>query len=138
MTAAETFKHCISGLEEDPLKAWRQLAQEKDGASLADFHSFTANLRLRGNPSAARMIAVEKQGAALLAQAIRPTFLERLRGLWSIAGSCCGDRYPFISRARLARPAGELPARPSAGGVWGRPAATRPSARPPTPSSSTP
>jgi DNA polymerase III delta prime subunit len=118
VTVAQSFKHCISGLEEDPLKAWRQLALEKDGASLADFHSFSANLRLRGNPSAARMIDVEKHGAQLLAQAIRPPFQDRLHTLWSLAGSCCGDRYPFISRARLAGQQESYQRGPSAGGLW--------------------
>ena len=101
VTAARSFKHCITGLEDDPLKAWRQLAHEKDGASLAEFHSFSGNLRLRGNPSAARMVEIENKGAALLVAAIRPTFQEHLRGLWNIAASCCGTTYPFIPRARL-------------------------------------
>ena len=138
VTAADTFQHCIAGLEEDPLKAWRQLALEKDGASLAEFHSFSANLRLRGNPSAARMIDVEKHGAQLLAQAIRPPFQDRLRGLWSIAGSCCGDRYPFISRARLAGQQESYQRGPAPAGSGRRRGATPASARSATRSSSTP
>ncbi len=33
-------------------------------------------------------------------------------------GSCCGDRYPFISRARLAGQQESYQRGPSAGGVW--------------------
>ncbi len=122
-TAGQIFQHCVAGLDEDPLKAWRQLAQaqDRDDVSLNNFHAFSTNLRLRGNPSAARMIEVENKGAALLSQAIRPTFLDHLKGLWSIAGSCCGDRYPFISRARLLGQQESYQRGPSSGGIWAPP-----------------
>jgi hypothetical protein len=121
-TAAATFKHCVSGLDDDPLRAWHQLALEKDGASLADFHSFSGNLRLRGNPGAAQMTAVELAGARLLVQGIRPHFEERLRSFWSQAGSCCGERFPFVSLARFQSYQDNYRRGPGAGGPWAPPA----------------
>jgi hypothetical protein len=118
VSAAEAFKHCVSGLEETPLNAWRQLAQERDGASLAEFHAFSSNLRLRGVQQAQRMVAVETQGAQLLAREIRPQFEGRLRGLWTVAGSCCNDRFPFVSRARLQGQQESYLSGPAAGGPW--------------------
>jgi hypothetical protein len=119
--AAETFKHCISGLDDDPVKAWRQLVLAEDGASLKDFHAFSANRRLQGNRTAESMVAVETQGAKLLSQAIRPVFTDRLRNLWSIAGSCCGDRFPFLSRARLQAQQESYQNGPSGDGLWAPP-----------------
>ena len=101
VSAADAYKKCVAGLDDDALKAWRQLALGKDGAVLADFHAFSGNNRLRSESSAARMSGVEAAGARLLVQEIRPSFLNRLRGLWTIAGSCCGDRFPFTPPARL-------------------------------------
>jgi len=103
VNAATLFKRCVAGLESDALKAWRQLALGKDATSLADFHAFTGNLRLRGNPAAARMAAVEAHGAALLSAEIRPLFVDRARGFWGRVAQCCGGRYPFISPRQLRR-----------------------------------
>ena len=52
---------------------------------------------------------------------IRPQFEGRLRGLWTIAGSCCNDRFPFISRARLQGQQESYLGGPSAGGPWAPP-----------------
>jgi DNA polymerase III delta prime subunit len=118
VTAAQTFKRCIAGLEESPLAAWKQLAGAQDGASLADFHAFTGNRRLLGLQQTQRMIGVENKGAELLVREIRPQFTARLSGLWTIAGSCCNDRFPFISRARLQGQQESYLSGPSAGGPW--------------------
>jgi hypothetical protein len=103
VAAANGFKRCVAGLESDALKAWRQLALQKDGTSLADFHAFTGNLRLRGNPIAGRLAAVEAHGAALMTSEIRPLFVERSRGFWGRVAQCCTGRYPFISPRQLRR-----------------------------------
>jgi hypothetical protein len=120
VSTAETYKHCISGLDDDALKAWRQLALGKD-ASLADFHAFSANLRLRGNPSAAQMASLEHHAADLLVHEIRPVFEGRLRNLWAISGSCCNDRFPFISPARLQGLQESYRRGPAAGSLWAPP-----------------
>jgi hypothetical protein len=116
--AAETFKSCVAGMEESALAAWRQLAQERDGVSLAGFQAFSGNLRLRGNPSATRMVAVENHGAQLLSREIRPLFEKKLSSLWGVAGSCCNDRFPFVSRARMQGLQESYRRGPSAGGPW--------------------
>jgi len=121
VAAAQTFKRCISGLEENPLAAWRQLARGQDGASLADFHAFTGNRRLLGLAQTPRMIGVENKAAELLVREIRPQFTNRLRGLWTVAGSCCNDRFPFISLARLQGQQESYQRGPSAGGPWSPP-----------------
>jgi hypothetical protein len=64
------------------------------------------------------MATIESKGASLLAAEIRPAFESRLRNLWTIAGSCCNDRFPFISQARLQNLQESYRRGPSAGGPW--------------------
>src|SRR5690606_34328629 len=64
MRAAKAFQSCIRGLEEEALKAWRQLARDK--ALLTDFHAFSGNVRLKGDPDADRLLSVERKGCELL------------------------------------------------------------------------
>ncbi len=122
-SAADAYKKCVAGLDDDPLHAWRQLALGKDGATLADFHTWTESNRLRGNNTAIRMTQVERTGSRLLAQEIRPAFQNRLGGIWAIAKTL-GDRFPFTPRARLqwqSETYRKGPVAPS-GPPWGAPA----------------
>jgi hypothetical protein len=104
-TAAEAFQGLFNALDDDPLAAWRQLALDPgDGATLGDFHAFSANPRLKRDSDAQWMVDnVETRGAKLLSEEIRPVFEERFEELWRQVGRCCADRFPFLGRRRLER-----------------------------------
>lgn len=119
MRAAKAFQSCIRGLEEEALKAWRQLARDK--TLLADFHSFSANTRLKGDPDADRLLSVERKGCDLLSKDIRPEFQDRVKELWRRVDRCCIDKFPFITERALRRKRDAYargPIRGERGEVW--------------------
>lgn len=121
LRAAQTFQRCVSGLDDAPVKAWKQLALKRDGASLADFHAFSANPRLRGSSDADRLKGVEDHGASLLSREIRPDFQDRSKELWRRVDRCCLDRFPFITGQALRRKADAYDRGPTGGDVWSAP-----------------
>ena len=98
----EAYRGTLAVLEDDPLKAWRQLARAEDGASLEDFHAFSRNSRLRRNDFNRWMVtSVEEHGAKLLSDAIRPDFERDAERLWEYLDRCCRGRFPFITEREL-------------------------------------
>ena len=125
MRAAQAFQRCVAGLDDAPLRAWKQLALKRDGASLADFHAFSSNPRLRGSAEADRLKGVEDHGAGLLSKEIRPDFQDRSRELWRRVDRCCLDRFPFISERTLRRKADAFERGPTGGEPWSAPTLDR-------------
>jgi DNA polymerase III delta prime subunit len=98
--AITRFRDCVSGLDSEPLKAWRQLVEEK---KLDDFHSFSSDTALLRRDSNARWLAnnLERHGAKLLVEAIEPDFQQDYDRLAREIDYCCRDEYPFISQRDL-------------------------------------
>jgi hypothetical protein len=125
MRAAQAFQRCVAGLDDAPLRAWKQLALKRDGASLADFHAFSSNPRLRGSVEADRLKGVEDHGAGLLSKEIRPDFQDRSQELWRRVDRCCLDRFPFITERALRRQADVFERGPTGGAPWSAPTLDR-------------
>jgi hypothetical protein len=119
MKAAKAYQSCIKGLEEEALKAWRALAHDK--SLLADFHAFSGNIRLKGDPDADRLLSVERKGCDLLSKDIKPDFLDRSKELWRHVDRCCADKFPFITERALRKKRDAYargPIRGERGEVW--------------------
>lgn len=125
MRAAQAFQRCVAGLDDVPVKAWKQLALKRDGASLADFHAFSTNPRLRGSSDAERFKGIEDHGAGLLAKEIRPDFQDRSKELWRRVDRCCLNRFPFVTERQLRRSADAYDRGPTAGEPWSAPTLDR-------------
>ena len=100
--AVDEYKATIDLLDDDPLKAWLQLAREEDGTSLDDFHTFSRNGTLRRSNLTKWLIPnIEEHGAKLLSDAIRPKFERDAERLWDTIDDCCRGRFPFIREQEL-------------------------------------
>ncbi|MGH9369725.1 MAG: type VI secretion protein IcmF/TssM N-terminal domain-containing protein [Thermoanaerobaculia bacterium] len=101
LAAADKFRGIVSGLSDQPLPAWRQLAAN-DGALLKDYKAFSGNPRLRGEAMAQRLKRdVEDHGAHLMREGIRPQFEPKERAAWEKLNACCMSKFPFVNELQL-------------------------------------
>jgi len=100
--AAESFRGAVTSISDQPLKAWKQLSTG-DGATLKQYKAFSENLRLKSDPTAARLKrAIEDHGAHLLRDAIRPQFAPRAEAAAGRFSTCCLGKFPFVNEVELA------------------------------------
>jgi len=94
--AIEDFKNAVTGLDSNPLEAWKVLAEEK--GRLRKFHSFSR----AGSSSRIRELRVdlEEHGAELLVQEIQPEFKDAYRRYWRNIDSTRGY-FPLITQKEL-------------------------------------
>jgi hypothetical protein len=99
--AANAFRAAVTGVSDQPLQAWRQLARG-EGGTLKQYKAFSDGPRLKSNPTAMRMKReVEDHGAHLIRDAIRPQFAQREPAAWAKISSCCLGKFPFINEIEL-------------------------------------
>ncbi len=100
--AANAFRTAVTGVSDQPLRAWQQLARGEGGATLKQYLSFSENPRLRNNSTAQRLKReVEDHGAHLVRDAIRPIFVPREAAVWGKLNACCLGKFPFINDVQL-------------------------------------
>lgn len=121
IAAAESFRGAVTGVSDQPLKAWKQLSTG-EGATLKQYKAFSGNPRLKSDSTAQRLKrAVEDHGAHLLRDAIRPQFAPRAEAAWGRINACCLGKFPFINELQLASERTQLASGqgPSRGGPAG-------------------
>ncbi|HTO88040.1 MAG TPA: type VI secretion protein IcmF/TssM N-terminal domain-containing protein [Thermoanaerobaculia bacterium] len=102
IAAAESFRGAVTGVSDQPLKAWRQLSTGEGGQSLKQYKAFSDNPRLRSDPTALRLKrSVEDHGAHLLRDAIRPQFAPRAAEAYGRISGCCLGKFPLINEMQL-------------------------------------
>ncbi len=105
--AVASFKDSVSSLPDEALAAWRELAG--NAKALGDFHAFSAPALRRGDRTADELLAdLEKHGAELMADEIRPLFEADFRDFWEDVDRCCSGAYPFVTARELDALADEL------------------------------
>ncbi len=102
MQALDVFRSTVTGVDQEPLKAWKTLATAIEPPSLKGYHSFSRNLRVKNNPTHGRaLVEAEGIGAHLVRDSIRPQYAQSEEPVWAKLQSCCTNQFPFVSEAQL-------------------------------------
>ena len=102
VAAVTQFKNNVLPLPDVELKAWRNLVAGVDGVSLRGYHAFTRNPAVRRHPTwGASLQMVERRGANLIRDAIRPSFQQAQEPVVKKIQTTCVGQFPFIRESQL-------------------------------------
>ncbi len=100
--ACMTFKANVVPLADaDPKKAWKQLSLAQEGVSLRGYHAFTRARVGKYQPWGPVLIEIEKRGANLIRDAIRPGFQQLSDPVWQKLNAEVMGTFPFIRSSEL-------------------------------------
>ncbi len=101
IAAVNQFKNNVLPLSDQELKAWRQLSTHQDQVSLKGYHAFSRNPVVRRSQYRSSLELVERKGANLIRDAIRPSFQQAAEPVVKRLREQCMGQFPFIGEAQL-------------------------------------
>lgn len=100
--ASRLFKNAVMACPETPLEAWKALSLARQGASLKGYHAFSRKAAVkRAKPWGPKLVEVERKGANLVRDAIRPGFQQEGEPLLRRLQPAVQGQFPFVSEGRI-------------------------------------